>query len=260
MASENILVDIRSGVCTLTVNRPDKLNALNRQTLLDLDAAFLRAERDDSIRVLVLTGAGDRAFVAGADIGEIRDLSAVDARAFSALGQRVMSRIQNLEKPVIAAINGYALGGGLELALGCHLRIAAEGARVGLPEIKLGIMPGFGGTQRLLRLTGTTRALELILTGEPITAERAETLGMINQVVGADVLESTVEELAQTLAAAAPEAVRGILQAVNKGADMDLESGLALETARFALCCATDDMREGTSAFLEKRAPKFTGR
>lgn len=260
MTWKNILVERQDARLNITINRPDKLNALNHATLVELDQAFDQAAADDAVRVIVLTGAGERAFVAGADISEIQSLSAVEARAFSTLGQKLMSRIQAMEKPVIAAINGFALGGGLELALGCHLRVAADSARLGLPEIKLGIMPGFGGTQRLLRLAGTTRALGLILSGNPVTAERAEALGIVNEVVPADELEATVAALADGLSQAAPEAVRGILLAVNQGANADLETGLALETARFALCCATEDMREGTTAFLEKRAPRFSGK
>ncbi|NBD95629.1 MAG: enoyl-CoA hydratase [Gammaproteobacteria bacterium] len=260
MSYENLLVADREAVRTITVNRPDKLNALNRQTLLELREALTEALGDDRVRVIVLTGSGEKAFVAGADIGEIREQSAIEARAFSAMGQDLMSRIQGSDKPVIAAINGFALGGGMELALGCHLRLASTNARMGLPEIKLGIMPGFGGTQRLLRLVGTTRTLELSLTGEPVKAERAEQLGIVNRVVEPEELEAAVGELADQLAKAAPEAVRGILQAVNQGAETDLQTGLALETARFALCCATEDMKEGTGAFLEKRAPQFRGR
>lgn len=259
MSFDNLLINDRDAVRTVTVNRPDKLNALNRQTLLEIQQAVIEAHGDDSIRVIVITGAGEKAFVAGADISEIREQSAVEARAFSAMGQNLMALIQNFDKPVIAAVNGFALGGGMELALACHLRIASDNARLGLPEIKLGIMPGFGGTQRLLRLVGTTRALEMSLTGEPITAERAGELGIVNQVVEAGELASTVNDLADKLAAAAPEAVRGILQAINQGADADMNTGLALETARFALCCATEDMKEGTSAFLEKRSPAFKG-
>ncbi len=260
MAYHNLHIDDSDNVRTITLNRPDKLNALNRKTLLELQQAIIEAHGDDTVRVIVLTGAGEKAFVAGADIGEIREQSAIEARAFSAMGQNLMSLIQSMDKPVIAAINGFALGGGMELALACHLRIASDNARLGLPEIKLGIMPGFGGTQRLLRLVGTTRALEMSLTGEPITAERAHELGIVNQVVASDELDSAVTGLADQLAAAAPEAVRGILQAINQGADTDLDTGLALETARFALCCATEDMQEGTGAFLEKRKPEFKGR
>ncbi|NBB92478.1 MAG: enoyl-CoA hydratase [Gammaproteobacteria bacterium] len=260
MSYENLLISDREAVRTITVNRPDKLNALNRRTLSELDRAMTEAGRDEKVRVVVLTGSGEKAFVAGADIAEIREQTAVEARAFSAIGQDLMSRIQGSGKPVVAAINGFALGGGMELALSCHLRIASSKARLGLPEIKLGIMPGFGGTQRLLRLVGTTRALEMALTGEPIQAGRAEQLGIVNRVVEPDALEPTVGELAGQLAKAAPEAVRGILQAVNQGAESDLQTGLALETARFALCCSTEDMKEGTSAFLEKRTPTFRGR
>lgn len=260
MSHENLLIDDHKAVRTITVNRPDKLNALNRQTLLELREAISDAQASEDVRVIVLTGSGDKAFVAGADIGEIREQTAIQARAFSAMGQDLMSRIQASDKPVIAAINGFALGGGMELTLACHLRFASSNARLGLPEIKLGIMPGFGGTQRLLRLVGTTRALELALTGEPVTAERAQELGVVNRVVEPDELKAAIAEMAARLAKAAPEAVRGILQAINQGADTDLQTGLALETARFALCCATEDMREGTSAFLEKRPAEFKGR
>ncbi|TVR94815.1 MAG: enoyl-CoA hydratase [Wenzhouxiangellaceae bacterium] len=260
MSFENLAVVTRGGIHTITIKRPSKLNALNRQTLQELYGAIIDASGDDKVRVIVITGYGDKAFVAGADIGEIREQSPIEARSFSQFGQNLMSMIQSLDKPVIAAINGFALGGGMELALACHLRIAGDNARLGLPEIKLGIMPGFGGTQRLLRLVGTTLALELALGGEPISAERARELGLVNRVVPAAQLEDAVKEMAAPLVEAAPEAVRGILQAILQGADVNLEAGLALETARFALCCATEDMQEGTSAFLEKRAPKFKGK
>jgi enoyl-CoA hydratase len=259
MSFENLSVVTRGGIHTITVKRPSKLNALNRQTLQELYGAIIDASGDDKVRVIVLTGAGDKAFVAGADITEIQEQSPLEARSFSQFGQNLMTMIQSLDKPVIAAINGFALGGGMELALACHLRVASSNARLGLPEIKLGIMPGFGGTQRLVRLVGTTRALEMTLGGEPITADRAYELGLVNRVVAPEELEQAVKDLAAPLVKAAPEAVRGILQATLQGAEINLEAGLALETARFALCCATQDMQEGTSAFLEKRAPEFTG-
>ena len=260
MSFENLAVVTRGGIHTITIKRPSKLNALNRQTLQELYGAIIDASGDDKVRVIVLTGYGDKAFVAGADITEIREQSPTEARMFSEFGQNLMSMIQSLDKPVIAAINGFALGGGMELALACHLRIASDNAQLGLPEIKLGIMPGFGGTQRLVRLVGTTKALELTLTGDPIKAEPALELGLVNHVVPQDQLEGTVKSFAQPLVKAAPEAVRGILQATLQGAEINLEAGLALETARFALCCATEDMQEGTSAFLEKREPVFKGR
>ncbi len=260
MDFENLSVDAAGPIARVTVDRPERLNALNHATITELDRAFSALADDPAVRVVVLRGAGDKAFVAGADITEIRDQSPVEARGFSRAGQALMSRIADFEKPVIAAINGYALGGGLELALACHLRLASERAKLGLPEIKLGIMPGFGGSQRLARLIGPTRALELMLTGEPVDAATAHAFGIVNHVVSADQLEDRVDELANGLARSAPEAVRGILQSVRQGLDGPLEAGLALETARFALCCATDDMKEGTGAFLEKRSPKFSGR
>ncbi len=260
MSFENLAVVTRGGIHTITIKRPAKLNALNRQTLQELYGAIIDASGDDKVRVIVITGSGDKAFVAGADIGEIREQSPIEARSFSQFGQNLMSMIQSLDKPVIAAINGFALGGGMELALACHLRVASDNARLGLPEIKLGIMPGFGGTQRLLRLVGTTVALDMALSGDPISAERAHQLGLVNRVVPAAELEQAVADMAKPLVKAAPESVRGILQVIMQGADVNLEAGLALETARFALCCATEDMQEGTSAFLEKRAPEFKGR
>ena len=260
MPFNNLLINDNDAIRTITINRPDKLNALNRATLIELQQAIIEAYSTEDVRVIVLTGAGEKAFVAGADISEIREQTAVQARAFSAMGQNLMAMIQSLDKPVIAAINGFALGGGMELALACHLRIASDNARLGLPEIKLGIMPGFGGTQRLLRLVGTTRALEMSLTGEPITAEQAREMGIVNRVVSNDEFQASVADLAGRLVNAAPEAVSGILQAINQGADADMNTALALETARFALCCATEDMQEGTSAFLEKRKPQFKGR
>ncbi|MEQ4576212.1 MAG: enoyl-CoA hydratase-related protein [Gammaproteobacteria bacterium] len=260
MSDNVVLVEDRQAVRTLTVNRPDKLNALNRQTLQALDQAFAEAAAADGVRAVVLTGAGAKAFVAGADIAEMADLPAVQGRDFSLLGQQLMRRIERMPKPVIAAINGFALGGGLELAMACHLRLAADSARVGQPEINLGLIPGFGGTQRLLRLTSRAAALELCLLGEPIDAARALQLGLVNRVVPAGQLQEQALQLAGKLADAAPIALRGILDAVVLGGECAMEEGLQFETAQFALMFATEDMREGTRAFLERRKPRFANR
>lgn len=245
---------------TITVNRPEKLNALNSATLDALDAAFADAERDPSVRVVVLTGAGPKAFVAGADISEMQALSASEGRDFSLRGTRMMRRVERLSKPVIAMVNGFALGGGLELAMCCHLRIASDKAKVGQPEINLGLIPGFGGTQRLLRLAGRAATVELCLTGAPITAERALQLGIVNRVVPADTLETATTELAQQLANASPIALRGMLDCINVGGECGIEEGLEYESAQFGLMFSTEDMREGTTAFLEKRPASFKGR
>ncbi|WP_435014587.1 enoyl-CoA hydratase-related protein [Xanthomonas arboricola] len=260
MSNHVILIADHASVRTITVNRPDKLNALNQETLQALDHAFAEAASADDIRVVILTGAGPKAFVAGADIGEMRDLSAMQGREFSLLGQQLMRRIERMPKPVIAMVNGFALGGGLELAMACHLRVAASSARLGQPEINLGLIPGFGGTQRLLRLTGRAAALELCLLGLPIDAARAFQLGLVNRVVEPEALQDETLALAQRLAAAAPLALRGILDAVVFGGECAIEEGLQLETAQFALLFASDDMREGTGAFLEKRPAHFLNR
>ncbi|CAE6748771.1 MULTISPECIES: enoyl-CoA hydratase-related protein [Xanthomonas] len=260
MSNHVILIADHASVRTITVNRPDKLNALNQETLHALDHAFAEAASADDIRVVILTGAGPKAFVAGADIAEMRDLSAMQGREFSLLGQQLMRRIERMPKPVIAMVNGFALGGGLELAMACHLRIAASSARLGQPEINLGLIPGFGGTQRLLRLTGRAAALELCLLGLPIDAARAFQLGLVNRVVEPEALQDETLALAQRLAAAAPLALRGILDAVVFGGECAIEEGLQLETAQFALLFASDDMREGTGAFLEKRPAHFLNR
>ena len=260
MASSPVTVRDAEGVRTLTIDRPERLNALDRQTLEALDAAFAAAAGDEAVRVVVLTGAGPKAFVAGADIAEMNQLDAIAAREFSLLGQRLMRRIERMPKPVLAAVNGFALGGGLELAMACHLRIAADSARMGQPEINLGLVPGFGGTQRLVRLCGRAAALELCLLGKPIDAARAQQLGLVNRVVPAAELESEVATLAGSLARAAPLALRAILDAVVVGGECALEEGLQFESAQFALLFATEDMREGTTAFLGKRAPQFRNR
>ena len=260
MIDSPLVVADRDAVRVITVHRPEKLNALNAATLDALHAAFNAAATEDSVRVVVLTGSGPKAFVAGADIAEMTTLSPVQARDFSLRGQRMMRAVEMLPKPVIAMVNGFALGGGLELAMSCHLRIAADTAKVGQPEINLGLVPGFGGSQRLLRLAGRAATLELCLLGAPIDAARAQQLGIVNRVVPAAELEAETMKLAAQLAGAAPLALRGILDCVNTGGECAIEEGLAFESAQFGLVFATDDMREGTAAFLERRKPAFTGR
>ncbi|MEL1263930.1 enoyl-CoA hydratase/isomerase family protein [Pseudoxanthomonas putridarboris] len=259
MSESPVLVTDAGAVRRITVNRPDKLNALDAATLDALRAAFEQAAQDPAIRVVVLTGAGPKAFVAGADIAEMADLRATEGRDFSLRGQKLMRTIETLPKPVIAMVNGFALGGGLELAMGCHLRIAADTAKLGQPEINLGLIPGFGGSQRLLRLAGRAATLELCLLGTPITAERALQLGIVNRVVPAAELEAETQKLAEQLAASAPLALRATLDVVNVGGECAIEEGLQYESAQFGLMFATDDMREGTRAFLERRKPAFTG-
>jgi len=259
MSFTNLLVDDQAGIRTLTINRPDKLNALNHATILELAAAFKEARSDASVRVIVLTGSGAKAFVAGADISELVKLSPVQAREFSQAGQQMMRSVETLGKPVIARLNGLALGGGMELAMCCHLRIAADHAKIGQPEINLGIIPGFGGTQRLTRLTGRAAALELCLLGSAISAQRAAELGILNRVVPAAELDGEVAKIAAQLARSAPHALRGILDTVIHGADMAIDQGLEFETQTFAMLVSTEDMREGTTAFMEKRAASFSG-
>ncbi|MDT3456454.1 enoyl-CoA hydratase-related protein [Stenotrophomonas pavanii] len=260
MADALIAVTDDGAIRTVTVQRPDKLNALNAATLQALGDAFGEAAADPQVRVVVLTGAGPKAFVAGADIAEMNTLSAVQGRDFSLLGQALMRQIERMPKPVIARVNGFALGGGLELAMACHLRIAADTAKVGQPEINLGLIPGFGGSQRLLRLCGRAATLELCLLGAPIDAARALELGIVNEVVPADALDNRVQDIARQLARSAPLALRGLLDAVHVGGECSLEAGLEYESAQFGLLFATEDMREGTSAFLQRRPPAFQNR
>lgn len=260
MIDSPLQVSDRGPVRIITVNRPDKLNALNAATLDALLATFTAAADDELIRVVVLTGAGQKAFVAGADISEMVALTPVQGRDFSLRGQRMMRVVETLPKPVIAMVNGFALGGGLELAMCCHLRIAADTAKVGQPEINLGLIPGFGGSQRLLRLAGRAATLELCLLGAPIDATRAQQLGIVNRIFPAAELEERTMEIATQLANAAPLALRGILDCVNFGGESAIEEGLAYESAQFGLMFATDDMREGTAAFLERRKPAFSAR
>ncbi len=247
-------------IAYITIDRQHKLNALNRVVLAQLQAAFESAAGNPDIRCVVLTGAGSRAFVAGADIGEIQALDRESTGEYVQQAHDLMNLIEKLGKPVIAAINGFALGGGCELALACTLRIAASTAQLGLPEVGLGLIPGFGGTQRLSRLIGRGRALEMMLTGVPVTASQAKDWGLVNAVAEPQDLTDTVNALAVKLASSAPCAMRAILQAVNAGADLHLARGLAVEAEQFAKMCTTQDMREGTSAFLQKRKPEFKGK
>ena len=260
MTDSPLLISDRGAIRLITIHRPDKLNALNAATLDALHAAFTAAAADAGVRVVVLTGSGPKAFVAGADIAEMAALTPVQGRDFSLRGQRMMRSVEKMPKPVIAMINGFALGGGLELAMCCHLRIAADTAKVGPPEINLGLIPGFGGSQRLLRLAGRAATLELCLLGTPIDAARALQLGIVNRVIAAADLETETMKLAEQLASAAPLALRGLLDCVNVGGECGIEEGLEYESAQFGLMFATDDMREGTAAFLERRKPVFVGR
>ena len=246
-------------VAVVTVNRPKVLNALNIATLDELAATMRQLQRDETVRCLIVTGAGEKSFIAGADINELSALTPAAGREHARAGQAVFDLVEQLGKPVIAAINGYALGGGCELAMACTLRIAADTARLGQPEINLGLIPGFGGTQRLARLIGAGRALELLLTGEPIGAAEAYRLGLVNRVVPAADLMVEARQLAATIAAKAPIAVRYMLDAVRCGAQLPLGEAQALEATLFGLVASTADMREGTRAFLEKRPPEFKG-
>jgi len=259
MAYENLKIETKDGVATVTVNRPEKLNALNGRTIDELDAAFTALATDPGVRGVILTGAGEKAFVAGADIAELGALGPAEARAVGRKGQAVFTRIEKLGKPVVAAIGGFALGGGCELALACHVRVAAFGARLGTPEVKLGLMCGYGGTQRLPRLVGRGRALEILLTGEMVDAQEALRIGLVNRVVPRDKLLPEADALLRTMLANAPLSLRYTLEAVGAGLEMPLEEAQKLEATLFGLLCTTEDMKEGTRAFLEKRPPQFKG-
>jgi enoyl-CoA hydratase len=255
-----LLWDLAGGIARITVNRPDKLNALNAGVIAELAAAADRVESDEQVKGVILTGAGPKAFVAGADISELAEQGPLEGQARALAGQRMMRRFERCGKPVIAAVNGFALGGGCELAMACHLRLASESARFGQPEVKLGIGPGYGGTVRLPRLVGKGRALELLLTGAMIDAQEAWRIGLVNRVVPADRLLAETETLLRTILDQGPLAVRAVLECVESGYDLGVDQALRLEADHFGLLSGTSDMREGTRAFLEKRAPAFTGR
>ena len=260
MTFDNLLIERDGGVAVLTVNRPKVLNALNGPTLDELRRAILELKHDDGVRVVIVTGAGEKGFIAGADINELAVQSPTGGREHAMKGQHVLDLIEHMGKPVIAAINGYALGGGCELAMACTLRIAADTAKLGQPEINLGIIPGYAGTQRLSRIAGRGRALELLLTGDQITAQEAYRLGLVNRVVPAAELMAEARKLAATLAAKPPIAMRYILEAVHKGLEMPFPQAQVFEATLFGLVSSTEDMREGTKAFLEKRKAEFKGR
>jgi enoyl-CoA hydratase len=256
----NVLYEKKGAIGYVTVNRPKVLNALNTPTWKDLRTAFENARDDAAVRGVILTGAGDKAFIAGADISELAHVAAFEAEQSSRFGQEVLDLIENLGKPVVAAINGFALGGGCETAMACTIRIAVETAKFGQPEVTLGLVPGGGGTQRLPRLVGKGRALQLILSGEMISAQEAYRIGLVNEIVPAADLITRAEAILKKVASNAPIAVKLALEAANKGMDTSQGEGLLLEAAYFGLCAATEDKKEGTTAFLEKRAPQFRGR
>ncbi|MCL5669842.1 MAG: enoyl-CoA hydratase-related protein [Acidobacteria bacterium] len=259
MSYETLLYEIRAGIAYVTINRPQKLNALNRKVIQELTDCFRNNLEAAEVRGVILTGAGEKAFAAGADINELAALTPTEARETAIRGQALMNMIENLGKPVIAAVNGFALGGGCELAMACTIRIASENVRLGLPEVKLGLVPGYAGTQRLPRLVGKGFALEMILGGEPISAQEAWRIGLVNRVVKASDLMATAENMIQRITVNGPVAIRYALEAVNRGMEMPASKGELLEASLFGLSFATSDMKEGTQAFLEKRQPRFTG-
>jgi len=257
---ENVLYEKKDAIAYVTLNRPKVLNALNKKTWADLRAAFEAARDDAAVRGVILTGAGDKAFIAGADISELASVSSVEAEESSTFGQEVLNVVENLGKPVIAAINGFALGGGCETAMACTIRVASEHAKFGQPEVKLGLIPGGGGTQRMPRLVGKGRALQIILSGEIISAQEAYRIGLVNEVLPAADVITRAEAILKQIFSNAPIAVKYSLEAVNKGLETSVAEGLSLEASLFGLCAGTEDKREGTQAFLQKRAPQFLGR
>ena len=260
MNYENILFENKNHIGIVTINRPDKLNALNKKTISELDQVFDKIKVDSEIHIIIITGTGEKAFVAGADIGELNKLDVISAKEFSEKGNMVFRKIETLEKPVIAAVNGFALGGGCELALACHLRLASENSKFGQPEVNLGIIPGYGGTQRLARIINSARALEMILTGDMISADEAFRIGLVNKIYPQPELLAKSIELAEKISSKGQQAIRFALKAVKATDNLSLSEGLAYEASLFALVCGTEDFKEGTSAFLEKRKPSFTNK
>jgi len=260
MEYENLLVDIEETIAKVTINRPSKLNALNFSTLDEINKAFIDFENNENVNVVIITGAGEKAFVAGADIAELRECSKETGQEFARKGQMIFNLIENLSKPVIAAVNGFALGGGCELALACHIRLASKNAKFGQPEVNLGIIPGYGGTQRLARLVNTGRASEYILTGDMIDADDAYRIGLVNKVFDSDVLHNESFAMAKKISRKGQIAVRLALKSITSTHNISQEEGLNLEAQLFSDCCGSEDFKEGTSAFLEKRKPVFTNK
>lgn len=260
MDYQNILFEVEDGIALVTVNRPKVLNALNGATVTELKAAFTRINEDPHIQSAILTGSGEKAFVAGADITEIATKDAISGAEFSLTGQDLLNLIQFSSKPIVAAVNGFALGGGCEIAMACHVRFASQNARFGQPEVNLGIIPGYGGTQRLARLVGAGRALELCMSGDMVSADEAYRIGLVNKVYPLEELLPKTREFCKKVMSKGPRAVAHVLHAVNRGLEMSLYDALRLEAHLFGLACATQDMKEGTKAFLDKREPKFTGK
>lgn len=260
MSYQNLLIETKGSLTIVKINRPDKLNALNAELINELEAAFNSLKSDDAVRAVIITGSGEKSFVAGADISEINTLDMISAKTFAEKGQAVFSLIENMDKPVIAAVNGFALGGGCELALACHIRLASDNARFGQPEVNLGVIPGYGGTQRLARLINPGRAMEYILTGDMIDASEAFRIGLVNHVYPQSELLAKAEEMANKIISKARHAVRLAIKAVTATKEISQREGLNYEASLFALCCGTEDFKEGTSAFLEKRKAEFKDR
>ncbi len=260
MDFKNLLFEVKESIATVTINRPDKLNALNHDTMRELKELFTSLKNDDSINVVIVTGAGEKAFVAGADISELNKLEGATGKDFAEAGQSVFNLIENLGKPVIAAVNGFALGGGCELAMACHIRLASQKAKFGQPEVNLGIIPGYGGTQRLPRLINTGRAMEYLLTGDMIDADEAFRIGLVSRVYAHEELSAKALELAKKIISKGQVAVRKVVDAVVSCDELSERDGLLFEADLFGKCCGSEDFKEGTSAFLEKRKPNFKGK